>query len=264
MSLDAAVQAIPAAIANLAGTAGIILYDQESGDEAAWNPDEVFLAASLIKLPILWHFFREAGAGRLDPDEPMTLAAADMTPGFGVLRSLQPGLVLRLRDLASLMIVVSDNTATNLLIDRLGIEPINGAIRDLGLAQTVLMRKMYDYRDPAKNNYTSPRDMVRMLQALAAGEGLQPAYQAEAMQMLLGQQCRNKLPSGLPRSARLAHKTGDQSQVEHDAGIFFGAQRTLVVVVMTKDLARNVDGVSLCRQVGEIAYAYAGPNPAEA
>ncbi|MBW7885759.1 MAG: serine hydrolase [Caldilineaceae bacterium] len=238
------------------GVAGIVLHDPDSGAEQAWNPDERFVAASLIKLPILWRFYQQCSLGLLDPDETLTVTAEALMPGFGVLKSLQPGLTLRLRDLAALMIVVSDNTATNLLIDRLGIEPINATIRELGLAGTELQRKMYDYRDPAKNNYTTPRDMVTIYRTIASGTGLEPAFHDEMMQLLLGQQCRNKLPSGLPRDARLAHKTGDMPQIEHDAGIFFGDGRRLVVAVLTKEMSRNLDGVALCRRVGEAAYAY--------
>lgn len=237
------------------GVAGILLRDLATGEEAAWHPDTTFVAASLIKLPILWHFYLACSRGALDPDEQVTLLPEQMVPGFGVLRSLAPGLTLRLRDLATLMIVVSDNTATNLLIDRLGIGAIDASIQALGLTKTVLQRKMYDYSDPTRNNYTSPRDMVALLRHFAANDQLTPAWQAALMQTLLGQQCRNKLPSGLAREVKLAHKTGDMPQIEHDVGIFFGSQRTLAVAVLTKDLARNVDGVTLCRRVGEMVYA---------
>lgn len=247
---------VDALLAGLQGVAGIVLHDLDTGQEVTHRPHEVFVAASLIKLPILYHFYCECTAGRLDPDESHVLQAGEMVPGFGVLRSLQPGLMLRLRDLASLMIVVSDNTATNILIDRLGIQPINATIEALGMHQTELQRKMYDHSDPNKNNYTSPRDMCTFYAWLADDRQLAPAYHAELMQSLFGQQCRNKLPSGLPREARLAHKTGDMTQIEHDAGIFDGPQRRLIAVVMTKDLVRNLDGVALCRHIGELAYAY--------
>jgi beta-lactamase class A len=247
---------LEALLAGLQGVAGVVLHDLETGQEAVHNPNEVFVAASLIKLPVLYHFFLECTAGRLDPDEPYRLSAEAMVPGFGVLRSLQPGAVLRLRDLASLMIVISDNTATNALIDRLGIGPINTTIQVLGLQQTSLQRKLYDHSDPNKNNFTSPRDMCTFYQWIAVNRQLAPLYYAEMLQSLFGQQCRNKLPSGLPREARLAHKTGDMTQIEHDAGLFDGPNRRLIAVVMTKELARNVDGVALCRHVGELAYAY--------
>jgi beta-lactamase class A len=245
---------LAALVDGLDGVAGILLHDLETGEEAGWNPDECFVAASLIKLPILWHFYLACSRGALDPDETVRLDTTHLVPGFGVLRSLEPGLTLRLRDLATLMIVVSDNTATNLLVDRLGIAPINATITALGLTQTVLQRKMYDYRDPNKNNFTSPRDMITLLRVFATNDQLAPTDQAALMQTLLGQQLRNKLPAGLPREAKLAHKTGDLPRIEHDAGIFFGSRRQLAVAVLTKELARPIDGVTLCRQVGELAY----------
>lgn len=241
---------------DLAGVAGVVLHDPDSGVELAWNLDERFRAASLIKLPIFWHFYAACARGQVDPAEGIVLTREQMVPGFGALRSLQPGLTLRLRDLAALMILVSDNTATNILIDRLGIEPINATIADLGMADTILMRKMYDYRDPAKNNYTTPRDVARFYRQLLASDERMAPYQAEMISTFLGQQCRNKLPAGLPGRPKIAHKTGDDEGIEHDAGIFFGAGRRLIAVVMTKDLARNPDGVALCRRIGEIAYQY--------
>jgi beta-lactamase class A len=241
---------------DLAGLAGVILHDPDSGAELALNPDERFRAASLIKLPLMWHFYASCADGLVDPEESILLTREHMVPGFGVLRSLQAGLALRLRDLAALMIVVSDNTATNLLIDRLGIEPVNATIAALGMNDTVLMRKMYDYRDPGKNNYTTPRDVARFYRGLLVGGGIVAPYHTEMMATLLGQQCRNKLPSGLVGWPKIAHKTGDDEGIEHDAGIFFGDRRRLIVVVMTKDLQRNTDGVALCRRIGEIAYQY--------
>lgn len=248
-------------LAGFAGNASIVLRDPDLGQETAVNPAQVMRAASLIKLPLVWSFFHACTQGRLDPDEPVAITAESLVPGFGVLRSLHPGMKLRLRDLAALAILVSDNSATNILIDRLGFEPVNRTIEALGMAQTVLMRKMYDRSDPAKENYTSAQDIAtfyaRLLQAEAApGVALAPEYRAEFMQALRGQQCRNKLPSGLARDAALAHKTGDQPQVEHDAGIFFGEQRRLIAVVMTCDLAANPDGVLLCRRVGDLAYQW--------
>ena len=255
---------LDALAAPLRGVAGIILHDVESSDEIAYQPDERFVAASLIKLPVLWHFFAECSAGRLDPDEQYTLAAADRVPGFGVLRSLHPGLTVRLRDLASWMITISDNTATNLLINRLGIAAVNATIARLGMDGTVLMRKMYDLRDPALNNYTTPRDMVRFYRQLLGGAGIAPQFQEEMLRSLHGQMARNKLPSGLPREIVLAHKTGDMTAIEHDAGIFFGSRRRVIAVVMSKDLVCNVEGVALCRRVGEIGWAWAqgAPMPA--
>jgi beta-lactamase class A len=123
---------------------------------------------------------------------------------------------------------------------------------------------MYDLRDPALNNYTTPRDMVRFYRQLLDGAGMAPQFQAEMLRSLHGQMARNKLPSGLPREVALAHKTGDMTAIEHDAGIFFGSRRRVIAVVMSKDLARNVEGVALCRRVGEAGWAWAqgAPMPA--
>lgn len=143
---------IDSLVTDFPGSVSIVISKAGSSERISIDDERPFIAASLIKLPILWEFFRQCDAGRLDPDEPYRLADADKVQGFGVLRQLASGATLRLIDLATLMIVVSDNTATNLLIDRLGLDAIDNTIRGLGLSGTSLKRKMFDHSDPMLEN----------------------------------------------------------------------------------------------------------------
>lgn len=240
-------------IAEIDGIAGVVIRDLDSSAGFEINADTQFRAASLIKLPILYSFFKQATAGSLDPDELTTVAPTDVTRGFGVLRTLQPGLQLRWRDLATLMVIVSDNTATNMLMDRLGMSAINADIRQLGMTSSILQRKMGDYDNPA-DNLTTPVDVEKVLIALLESPKLADEYRDEIATILHGQQCRNKLRWHIPEEVALAHKTGDLPGVEHDAGILtVGEQRTLIVV-MTHKLASNTQGEALSRAIGKMVY----------
>ena len=158
MTLDIDIDSL---VADFPGRVSIVISKPGTGERVSVNEEIPFPTASLIKLPILWEFFRQCERGRLDPDEAYRLSEADKVQGFGVLRQLTPGVALRLMDLATLMIVVSDNTATNLLIDRLGLAAIDSTIRDLGLQGTSLKRKMFDHSDPTLENFVTARDVER-------------------------------------------------------------------------------------------------------
>jgi beta-lactamase class A len=241
-------------VSSFRGTIGIVIKNLNSDRTIHFNRELLFPAASLIKLPILWEFFHQCATGSIDPEEKIELRAEDMVIGFGVLRQLSPGLNLRLRDLAVLMSVVSDNTATNLLIDKLGFDSINSSIQQLGLSSTALHYKMFDPRDWEQDNFTTPADIALMLETFVQRKQLLGQYGDEPLKILEGQQCKNKLPLGMPKGIRLAHKTGESIGVEHDAGILLVRGTKTIAVVMTKDLEDNYDGVKLCQNVARLVF----------
>jgi len=106
--------------AGFSGTLGVWALSLDTGEIIEWNPTDTFPAASTIKVPILYEVYRQSGQGRFSLTDPQTLRAEDIVPGSGILKDLTPGLVLPVKDLATLMIIVSDNTATNMLIDLVG------------------------------------------------------------------------------------------------------------------------------------------------
>lgn len=241
-------------ISNFQGTPGIIvkLLDQDQSFQC--NSDLLFPASSLIKLPILWEFFYQCAAGSINPIEEIELRDEDMVIGFGILRQIKPGLKLRLHDLVVLMIVISDNTATNLLMDKLGIENINNSMQRLGLTHTVLHHKMYDLGNTNQDNFTTPADMARILEAFVKDKQLLGQYSDEPLKILEGQQCRNKLHLGISRGTRLANKTGESLWLEHDVGVLFGQEATVIVVVMTMGLLENYDGIKLCQDIARLVH----------
>ncbi len=213
------------------------------------NGEEAFPAASLIKVAILAEAFRQAGEGRLDLGALHRVDENAKVGGAGILRELHSGLALTLLDLLTLMIIVSDNTATNMVIELAGMAAVNGTARRLGLTQTVLRRKLRsspgqdrpDGRDVGENT-TSAKDMALLLKLLAQGKAISPAADAAMVAMLEAQQVDDRLPLLLPRGTRVAHKTGNHRTMRHDAGlVFLPGGGAYVLTVLLKDLSDTVE-----------------------
>lgn len=169
------------------GVMGIAVKDLGTGETFFANADTVFPQASSIKIPILLELFRQARAGTLKLDERVDVKKAQMAAGSGVLLHFSDaGSALSLRDLAVLMIVLSDNTATNVLIDRVGMQNVNDNLRRLGLTQTRLQRIMLDVdsQRASRENLSTPREMVLLLEMLDAGKTLDPKSTQAALEIL--------------------------------------------------------------------------------
>ncbi|MDI9370019.1 MAG: serine hydrolase [Synergistaceae bacterium] len=243
------------------GTAGLVVHSLADGEKLVHNGDRVFSSASLIKLGILNTLFLKAARGELSLDEKIKLGEGMAVDG-GLLHKVRPGTPWRLDDLALLMIVLSDNTATNMLIDRLGIEEINRDFKRLGLENTVLGRKMLDFeaKKAGRDNFTTAADTARILEVLHSGEELPPGYRARAMDILSAQKLNNKLPGLIPvddpddLEQFLAHKTGELPGIEHDAGIFFFKSKTPVVAVVLTEGHDRQEAVQLCAWAGKTIY----------
>lgn len=210
------------------------------------QPDEVFPAASTIKVPLLVQALQEAQAGRLDLTGRVTLGAADRVPGSGVLHDLLPGLNLAWQDVLTLMIVVSDNTATNLVIGRLGVDAVNAWLAAQGLSGTRLVGKLQlppeqqnEAQRRGERNRTTARDQAALLGALVRGELLDPAHTRLALDILERQQLRDLIGRRVPAGEageplyRLGSKSGELRGVHHDVGILH-TPRPLVVACLSR------------------------------
>ncbi|MDD2206608.1 MAG: serine hydrolase [Aminobacterium sp.] len=246
--------------------AGIIIKDIKNDETFSLNGEQSFPSASLIKLSILWTLFSKENAEELSLNETITLKEADKVEG-GLLHLYKEGAKLRLEDLALLMIAVSDNTATNLIIDRLGIDQINNEIKKLGLKGTILGRKMLDFeaKKAGKDNYTTPEDISNLLGKILTSTSLPVSRRKRMLEMLSAQKLNIKLPSLVPFNdvdeieGFLAHKTGELPGSEHDAGIFFyNSDHPILVTVLTRNLSNRVAGVDLCAQIGAIIFEHFG------
>lgn len=228
-----------------AGRVGLVITDWSGHHIYSHAAEQAFPAASTIKVPLLVLALQRAQAGQLDLAGRVQLRASDRVPGAGVLHELDAGLALTWRDVLTLMIVVSDNTATNLLIERLGANSVNAWLSELGLRATRLIGKLQlapELRNEAQRrgerNQTSALDQVKLLGALGRGEVLDALHTELALNILKRQQLRDVLGRGMPRDEKgdpiyaLASKSGELNGVHHDVGIIY-TPRPLIVALLS-------------------------------
>jgi len=209
----------------------------DGGNIQTYNPDEALIAASVIKIPVMVEAFRQMECGLLSADETHVLRDGEKKPSCGVLNRLHEGLELTVMDLVELMIVLSDNTATNILIDRLGIGNVNDTLRSLGLERTVLRRKLFDREAKAKGleNTVTARETGRLLEMMYRGTLVSEAASAKMLDILKAQRLNGKLPFYLHgRGIPVAHKTGEDDGITHDVGIVF-AESPFVLCMLSNE-----------------------------
>lgn len=204
----------------------VAMYYQplDGGCSLMMNESMPMMAASIIKIPIMVEAFRQFENGKLSPEEPHKLEDAEKMPSCGALNRMHAGLEVTMRDLVELMIILSDNTATNILIDRLGIGHVNETMQSLGLKQTVLRRKLFDREGKAKGleNTVGARDIGILLEKMYRGTLISENASAQMLDILKSQKLNGKMPfylheHGIP----IAHKTGEDDGITHDVGIIY-------------------------------------------
>lgn len=218
-------------LAAIPARTGVYLEDLNSGAVVTHLADQEFPAASVIKIPILLEVLR----GGLDLGRRLELEDRHKVGGAGVLQELDAGLAPTLADLCRLMIVVSDNVASNLLLELVGADSVNRLMKGLGMTRSHLGRRFMEPPSPGRDNRMSPADAGRCLAALWRGEALPEPGRSQALGILRRQQYRERLPLMLPQELSICHKTGELEGVRHDAGIVELVGRPYVVVVFTDE-----------------------------
>ncbi|MEM7124748.1 MAG: serine hydrolase [Chloroflexota bacterium] len=216
-----------------AGVMGVCVKELSGENSLHVRSDEIFPTASTIKIHVLTQLFMKAERGELDMAEKILVTKEMLTPGSGVLNYLDGEVELSILDLANLMIIVSDNTTTNLCIDMAGFDETNAMLSDLGLTETKLRRKMQDYEAVARDdeNISTPAECVTMLEHLYHGR---PTKQvAEQTLTILKKPNRGPIMRALP-GITVASKPGGMTRVRCDAGIVFLERRPYIIAVMTK------------------------------
>ncbi|HET8999259.1 MAG TPA: serine hydrolase [bacterium] len=235
----------------LRGRLGCMICDGAGERWAARNADDRFATASVIKVAVLLALAADVDAGRSRWDQAMPTALENTAGGSGVIQHLTP-LPYTLRDLATLMIIVSDNRATNAIIDLVGIDRINAYLLHAGWENTVLARRMMDLeaRARGRDNFSTPHDTAEQLRRLLAGELATPATTSLLLDMLRAQTERDRLPAWLAPDVAVAHKTGTLPGVFNDAGILFLPTGPVIAAVFTNDLAVNAEGRVAIQEIG--------------
>lgn len=241
---------------SLDGVMGFVAVDLESGERFERLPNETFPLASTIKLAILYELYKQAEEGRLTLDEIRPLDRRHAVGGSGVLFQLTTP-AMSLRDYAVLMIVLSDNTATNLLIDAVGMDNVNHRMSALGMPGLELRRRMIDTAAALRGdeNVGSPDDLAKLLQIIYRSEGLTKAS-SEAIVEILRKPKSSALRDGVAGNVPVANKTGGLEAVAADAGIVYLPNRPYVLVVTTTYLKYNADGNDAIRRASRVVFDY--------
>jgi len=272
-------EAIESAIREFDGVVGLAARNLVTGEELVVNGDMRFPTASTIKTAVMVEAWHQAAEGTLSMDATLTLRESEKVGGSGVLNGLSDGLTLKVRDVMHLMIVLSDNTATNMLVNRLGTKKIDDRLAAYGLEQTKLFRPTF--RDGKPDVFpelerefglgmSTPREMAKLL-ALIADERVVSAEASRSMLATLrAQQDRAMIPRLLPARVRVGNKTGTDSEkladergrrgaIRVDAAIVTGENVRYVIAVFVRrgaDTRGGADnaGVLLGAKLSRIIY----------
>lgn len=250
---------------SFSGIAGVAATDVTTGEEIAVNADARFPTASTIKVAVMLEAWHQAAERRLSLEDTIELRDRDKVGGSGVLNALHDGLRLTVRDLIHLMIVLSDNTATNLLVDRLGIVRIDRRLAGYGLRDTHLFRPTFrdgraDLHPELEAEYglgmTTPRDMARLMAAIARGTSVGDEASAAMLDTLRRQQDRAMIPRLLPQDAgvQVGNKTGTDAEkqggpggvrrhVRADVAIVTGPGLRYVIAIYARQVEDGRSGV---------------------
>lgn len=243
------------------GEWGIVLEDIDSGRKWVYNENKVFYAASVIKTPIMIAVFAAAENNKFNLSDTIVLKREDMTGGSGVLQKMTPGTLLTIYDLITLMIIQSDNTATNMLIDLVGPKKIQQVMNNIGLSTSQYHHKLMILPFNRKgSNQIVAEEMADMMKKLANGEIISRRACEQMIDILKSQQIQNRLPGKLPnpnshvigtsKRWEMAHKTGSVPGVCHDVGIMYVEDRKMIASV----LSSGIDDYEAQLAFGEIGW----------
>ncbi|HWF05930.1 MAG TPA: serine hydrolase [Candidatus Angelobacter sp.] len=243
---------------SLDGVMALALKDLTSGETFFIHGDEVMPQASSIKITVLANLFLQAQQGKLKLTEEYTVRKEDLVDGSDIMLGLTPDVTrLTLRDLATMMVAVSDNSATNVLIRRVGMENVNAMLDSLGLHSTRLRRQMMDLKaaSEGRENVSTPREMMTLLEKIYNGKLLNKEMTADFIKVLSTHK-ESSLLQGLPDDAVAANKPGELEAVRNDSGIVMVKNRPYILCVMTTYLKDEKDGSAAIRKISALAYSY--------
>ncbi len=257
--------------AAFSGHFGLAAQRLDADRPILYHAEDIFPTASVIKLVLLVEYFAQVAAGRLKPEQAVTIRAEDQVGGSGVLKDLQPGLRLRLHDLATLAITVSDNTAANLLIEQVGgLACLNRRLERLGMDHTTFGRP-FVFDSPADNT-GAPLDFLGLLVRLARQQLINPAISQKMLDLMRRQQLMEYIPRylpyhpfaaeyGLTQTVTVANKVGMLPGTVNDTAVITTPSLTYVLVIFTRDCPDTTpdpdnEGALLVARLSKRIYDY--------
>ncbi|MER3427660.1 MAG: serine hydrolase [Pyrinomonas sp.] len=246
---DALDQRIRAEISGFKGRVSLFAENIDTGKSYGFGADDRVRTASTIKVPIMVEVFARVAEGKAKWTDELILTEASKVSGSGILLELSDGLRLNLRDAVRLMIVVSDNTATNLLLDRITTDAVNDRMDSLGLRQTRVLRKVGGGGESRAGaisenkrfglGVSTPREMVMLLEKLERGEVISPEASREMIAIMKRQQYRDGIPRAL-RGVEVANKTGALDRLRSDVGIVYTSRGRIALAITCDDMPETL------------------------
>jgi beta-lactamase class A len=242
---------------SLDGVMGVAIEDLATGRKYLLRSDDVFPQASSIKIAVLAELYRQAQQGKLKLTDMYTVKSSDLVVDSPIMNGLTPGVTqITLRDLATMVVAVSDNSATNVLIDRVGMENVNSLLDSLGLTHTRLRRKMMDLKAAGEDreNISTPGEMMLLLESLYRGKVLNKPMTDDFLKFLSTKKMDSWISRDLPEDLKVADKPGSLEGVRNDSGVVFLQNRPYIVCVMTTYLHRERNGEEAISKISLDAY----------
>ena len=293
-----ALEQIQQLVASFNGVAGVAARDFDSGAEILFNADTIFPTASTFKTVLLYELYRQVDQGIINPAARITFEDRQRVPGSGVLQDFDAGASLTVKDIATLMIVVSDNSGTDIIYDLIGRGPVAETIERLGMTQThlplgcweilaglqnvdpgdpsltyaELKRRLDETESPWESNalketpdndISTPNDLLLLLEKIQRGEGLSAASRDAVIDILKRQKFSERIPALLPFGVQVAHKTGSVKGVRNDIGIVYARDHTYGIALMSKRAESGAEAIDLLAKISKVVYdAFVGSDGA--
>ena len=274
---------LEAMAANFNGIVGVAIQNIETDETAQLNADELFPMASVYKIPIMVEVFQQVEAGHFSLNDRLEITEDMRTPGSGILTLMDTGLKPTIKDLITLMIIVSDNEATDILLQKVGAANVTATMKKLGLKNISVnrttrevigdhqeLRKLHEgYITPAMKcqaekefskimkDVATPKDMNTLLIKIFKGEAASPLYCKEMLRILGQQKFNTRLPRYLSKGSTVVHKTGTIGSTTNDAGIIFLPDCHIAITVFTKDKhGERIEAERIIARIAKLACDY--------
>lgn len=234
-----------------------VIKSLKTGKKFEYNEGVVVPSASLIKIPIMMEILHQVKDGKISLDDRIVVKE-DMKVPYSILSLLESGNSYSIKDVLTLMIIQSDNTATNILMDVAGMDNVNKYIKSLGLKNTILQRKMMDIdaRKAGRENRTTALDMSNFLELIYKSSEDNDYYGSIMKNILINQLDSSMMRLNIEDNIVIAHKTGELDGISHDAGIVYLENTDYIFCALTWDALSNMFARKTIGKLSKAAYDY--------